>query len=253
MSTTTELSDTSPILSIRKLHVSYYLKTRNVFRPRKFEALRDISFDLHQGESVAIIGRNGAGKSTLLRVIAGIMEPDQGEVEMRENVNASLLSLNLAFLPYLSGRENAILGGMLQGHYRKEMESKLDDICAFSELGDFFDEPLTSYSKGMRARLAFSVAFQIQPTILLIDEVLGVGDMAFQKKSSELMKERIKSNTSTVILVSHNNAVLRDICQRAIWIEDGEFLMDGDIGSVLQAYNKHMTGADKPGTMTLTR
>ena len=163
--------------------------------------LQDISLDLYQGETLGIIGRNAAGKSTLLRLIAGIIRQDRGLFVHRAQSTA-LLSLQAGFVPYLSGRENAIVSGLLLGLRRAEVEDKMQDIIDFSELGDFIDLPLSSYSSGMRARMGFAVAYQVDPDILLIDETLGDGDEAFQAKSSRAMHERIRSDR-TIVLVSH--------------------------------------------------
>ena len=233
----TTTMDNNTLLQVQDVGVAYYLKGKNLFRPKKFQALKNITFDLHEGDSVGIVGNNGAGKSTLLRLIAGIFEPDEGQILFADpSVRASLLSFDLAFFPHLSGRENAILGGMLQGHSRDQMLNNMDEIKAFSELGDFFEQPLMTYSQGMKARLAFSVAFQIRPDILLVDEILGVGDAKFQEKSSSLMQERIKSHHSTVIIVSHRPRIIETICNRVIWIENGEIVMTGSTKDVLKEY-----------------
>ena len=151
-----------------------YRRQRGIFG-EKFWALKDVSFELYQGETLGILGRNGAGKSTLMRLMSGIIKPDQGELINHHNSTASLLSLQLGFMGYLSGRENAILSGMLMGLTRREIEAKMDAIIDFSELGEFIDQPISTYSSGMSARLGFSVAFQTDPDILLVDEVMGVG------------------------------------------------------------------------------
>lgn len=148
----------------------------------KFWALKDISFDIFHGETLGVIGRNGVGKSTLLCLIAGIIDPDMGTVFRAENCHASLLSLQVGFVPQLTGRENAVLSGILLGMHRETIESRMEEIIAFSELDEFIDQPIYTYSTGMRARLGFSVAFQTDPDILLVDEVLGVGDADFREK-----------------------------------------------------------------------
>ena len=146
-----------------------------------FWALKDVSFDLYPGESLGVVGRNGCGKSTLLKILAGITRPDKGSIS-GEPLSATLLALQLGFLPYLTGRENAMLSGMMLGLTRSGIAERIEAIAEFAELGDFFDEPIAEYSAGMRARLGFAVAFQLDPDILLIDEVLGVGDAQFRER-----------------------------------------------------------------------
>ncbi|MBE9563465.1 MAG: ABC transporter ATP-binding protein, partial [Proteobacteria bacterium] len=204
-----------PILSLRNVGVSY---KRRIFS-EPFWAIKDVSFDLYHGETLGIIGRNGVGKSTLLRMMAGIIKPNIGTFVNR-GYHASLLCLQLGFIPYLSGRENAILSGMLMGLRKKEIKTKIDAIIEFSELGKFFDEPIATYSSGMKARLGFSVAFQVDPDILLVDEVLGVGDENFRQKSTRVMREKISSN-KTIVLVSHLTAMIKKLCIRVVWIEEG--------------------------------
>ncbi len=228
----------SPIVSMQHVGLRYQRKT-SIFdrRKRDFWALRDVSLDLFQGETLGIVGRNGTGKSTLLRIIARILRPTRGTVAFQPHCNATLLSLQVGFLPHLSGRQNAILSGLLLGLSRREIVSKMDEIIAFSELADFIDEPLHTYSSGMRARLGFATAFQVDPDLLLIDEVLGVGDSSFAKKSSDALREKVKSN-KTVVLVSHAAPTLVELCNRAVWIEDGKTVLQGETQNVLDAYRK---------------
>lgn len=225
-------------LALSLNHVgTYYWRQKGYLHKERFWALKDVSFELHHGESLGVIGRNGAGKSTLLQVLAGILRPDRGEL-INHGVQVTLLSLQIGFVPYLSGRQNALLSGMLLGLYRKEVAEKMADIQNFSELGEFFDQPVSTYSSGMRARLGFSVAFQLNPDVLLIDEVLGVGDSDFRKKSSAIIREKIKSK-KTVVLVSHNAETIRQLCDRAVWIEDGVSRAYGDTDHVLSAYESY--------------
>jgi len=198
-------------------------------------ALEDVSLSLRRGERLGVIGRNGAGKSTLLRVIAGILAPDRGSMT-RGPVSCQLLALALGFVPYLSGRDNAVLSGLLLGLRRREIVARLEAIREFSELGDFFEQPIASYSSGMNMRLAFSVAMQVEPDVLLIDEVLAVGDAEFQQKSGAALRERIHGGT-TVVFVSHGDAQIRQVCNRALWIEHGRSVMQGDVDEVLAAYH----------------
>ncbi|HID45301.1 MAG TPA: ABC transporter ATP-binding protein [Chromatiaceae bacterium] len=223
----------SAILSLEGVGVAYR-RGRSGRSGELYWALKDISLELKHGETLGVIGRNGVGKTTLLKVIAGIIAPDRGEIR-NAGVSASLLSLQVGFVPLLTGRENAILSGMLLGAPKARIETNMDKLVAFAELEAFIDEPVSSYSAGMRARLGFSVAMQADPDILLIDEVLGVGDAAFRKKSSDEIKHRIRSNRS-VILVSHNIGMMAELCDRVVWIEQGVSKMQGDAGDVLAAY-----------------
>lgn len=225
------------LLSLRNVG-AYYWRRKNYFRRERLWALKNISFDLHQGESLGIIGRNGAGKSTLLQLLAGIIKPDQGTL-INHGAQAALLSLQIGFAPHLTGRENAILSGMMLGIQKAEIEAKIDKIIQFSGLGDFFDDPINFYSTGMKARLGFSVAFQLDPDILLIDEILGVGDAEFREKSSTQMREKIRSN-KTIILVSHSARTVEQLCDRAVWIENGTTMEEGDTATVLQSYEKFL-------------
>ena len=223
----------SPAASLRHVGVKY--QTRNRFSGANVRwALKDISFDVLHGETLGILGRNGAGKSTLLRLLAGIIGPDRGKI-VTDGSRATLLSLQVGFLAHLTGRENAVLSGILLGMSRREVEARLDEIIAFSELGELIDEPLSTYSSGMRARLGFSVAFQANPDILLVDEVLGVGDLEFRQKSSNKMRELMRSD-KTVVLVSHSPATLRELCDRLVWIQDGRSVAAGPVDEILAAY-----------------
>ena len=216
----------------------YYSQRNGIFGRKKFWALRDISFDLNYGETLGIIGKNGVGKSTLLRVLAGIISPNTGQIIVHhKEVKISLISLQAGFLPFLTGRENAILSGMLLGSTRKKITCEMNKIIEFSELGDFIEQPVNTYSTGMRARLGFSVAYHANPDVMLLDEVLGVGDEEFRKKSTEAMKKRIKSE-KTVVLVSHSAPLLREVCNRIVWIEDGRTKAQGDVEEVLKQYLK---------------
>ncbi len=201
----------------------------------KFWALEDVSFSLQRGQRLGVIGRNGAGKSTLLRTLAGIIEPDRGHVT-RTTASCQLLSLSVGFMHHLSGRDNAILSGMMLGLRRRDIGARLPRIREFSELGDFFDQPISSYSTGMLMRLGFSIAMQVEPDVLLIDEVLAVGDTEFQEKSGAALRERIHGGT-TVVFVSHGDAQIRQVCDRAVWIEHGRSVMEGAVDDVLKAYH----------------
>ena len=224
-------------LTLRNVGAFYWRRT-GYLRKERFWALENVSFDLHHGESLGVIGRNGAGKSTLLQLLAGILRPDHGTL-VNHGVQATLLSLQIGFVPYLSGRQNAILSGMLLGLSKQEVEQKMTDIRAFSELGDFFDQPINAYSSGMKARLGFSVAFQLNPDVLLIDEVLGVGDADFKAKSSQVMREKIRSD-KTIVLVSHSPGTIRQLCDRTVWIDNGVTQAEGDTAEVLDHYEQFL-------------
>lgn len=223
------------MLELRDVGVCY--RRRSGFLGRRgteFWALEGLSMSLYRGETLGVVGRNGAGKSTLLRLLAGITRPDRGEL-VNHGYQATLLSLQVGFVGHLSGRENIMLSGLLLGLDRREIAARTDDIVRFAELEDFIDQPIQTYSSGMRARLGFSTAFHVDPDILLIDEVLGVGDAGFVKKSKAVMREKIRSD-KTVVIVSHSASSIRSLCDRVIWVHDGRVQDDGLPQSVLRRY-----------------
>lgn len=222
-----------PIIQLRNAGVCYTRRS-GFMRHSRFWALHDVSFDLCAGETLGVIGRNGAGKSTLLLILAGIIALDRGSIIHRTK-SISLLSLGVGFVPYLTGRQNAVLSGLLLGLSRTQIEGRMDDIIAFSELGGFFDQYVRTYSSGMRARLGFAVAFQADPDILLVDEVLGVGDQSFQERSEAAMRNRIASD-KTVVIVTHNPETVLDICDRVVWVENGVTVEIGDPETVVENY-----------------
>ena len=226
------------VFSLQNLSLTYNKRKRLFRDTTPFEALKDISFDIFEGDSVGILGRNGAGKSTLLKILVGILNPSSGKLETFGH-RKSLLALNLGFDPNLSGRDNAILNGMILGFSKKEMLSKLNSICEFAELGSKFDEQIKNYSSGMKARLGFSVAINLQTDVLLIDEVLAVGDVKFKKKSKAIMEEKINSG-DTVVLVSHSAQTIKKLCNKAIWIENGLVKMQGPSDLVVDEYSKFL-------------
>jgi ABC-type polysaccharide/polyol phosphate transport system ATPase subunit len=199
-----------------------------------FEALRQVSFRVPQGQTVAVIGPNGAGKSTLLRTLAGIYRPDAGTVRLNSD-SVSLLSLGAGFENDLTGRENIRLNGILLGLRRREVEARLDEIIAFADIGDFIDQPIRTYSTGMRSRLAFAIASTVAPDILLLDEVLGVGDEAFRAKSQARIHELIRSQR-TVVLVSHNMGTVTELCDLALWLDCGVVREFGPAAAVAPRY-----------------
>lgn len=200
----------------------------------EFMALSDVSFDIKKGEVVGIIGKNGAGKSTLLKVLSQITKPSTGTIEINGRI-ASLLEVGTGFHPELSGRENIFLNGTILGMTRKEVKAKFDEIVAFSGVGKFIDTPVKHYSSGMYVRLAFAVAAHLEPEILIIDEVLAVGDAEFQKKCLGKMKE-VAGHGRTVIFVSHNMEAVKNLCERAIFMEHGRVIMDGKPVDVIEQY-----------------
>ncbi len=205
-------------------------------RGKRFEALKDISFEVHKGETFGVIGKNGAGKSTLLGLMAGVLKPTRGKVFVNGRVSP-LLELGAGFSNDLTGRENIILNGVLLGMTRKEVFKKMDAIIEFSELGEFIDQPVRMYSSGMVARLGFSIAVHIDPEILLIDEVLAVGDINFQKKCLERMME-FKDKGVTMVFVSHSMDDVKRICDRVMWIEDHRIFRIGRPEDVVDEYQQ---------------
>ena len=203
-------------------------------RIRDFWALRDVSFDVEEGEILALVGPNGAGKSTLLRVIAGIYAPEEGTVYVQGKV-APVLSLGAGFRLDLPGRDNVYLKGVLCGLTRKEVDERFDEIVAFAELEDFIDSPVRNYSNGMIARLGFSIALNVQPDILLIDEVLGVGDERFRSKSEERMRDFMRK-AKAILVATHSMEFVRKFCTRALWMEQGRVRFAGDAKEVVDVY-----------------
>ena len=220
-------------------HIGIRFRTsRSMFNKDTVEVLRDISFSVTSGESIGIIGRNGVGKSTLLKVMAGIIAPDQGAV-VNHQANCALLNLQIGFKLDLTGADNIYLMGILYGLTRDVIRQRMSSIVDFSELGDAIYKPVKTYSAGMRARLGFSVAMQMNTDILLIDEILGVGDIQFREKSSAAMREMLRSE-QTVVMVSHQAATIEKLCDRAIWIEEGRIKAIGDPKEVAPAYEAYV-------------
>ena len=203
--------------------------------PGTFWALKDVSFDVKPGEAVGVIGRNGAGKSTLLKILSRITEPTKGRAVLRGRV-VSLLEVGTGFHPELTGRENIFLNGVILGMKRAEIAAKFDEIVEFAEIGSFIDTPVKRYSSGMYVRLAFAVAAHLEPEILIVDEVLAVGDAMFQQKCLGKMGDVTSKQGHTVLFVSHNMSAIRGLCERALLIEDGRLAMQGAPGDVITHY-----------------
>ena len=201
---------------------------------KDFWALRDVSFSVHPGEVLGIIGHNGAGKSTVLKVISGILKPTSGSVSVHGNI-VPMLELGSGFDFDLTGRENIFLNGAILGYSRKFLNEKYDDIVAFSELGEFIEMPIRNYSSGMLMRLAFSIATVVNPEILIVDEILAVGDESFQRKSRQRMMELMSGGT-TVLFVSHSLEQIREMCDRVLWLDHGQVKMIGEAQEVCDAY-----------------
>src|SRR5690606_19846298 len=217
----------------------YLLKTikRNL-RHSEFYALKSISFAVQSGDRVGIIGKNGAGKSTLLKIIAGVLKPTEGTVTVHGRV-APLLELGVGFDPELTGAENIYLNGALLGKSKKFLDDKFQEIVDFSELGNFIHVPVKNYSSGMRARLGFSIATQVDPDILIVDEILGVGDASFRKKSSAKMAELIEAG-KTVLLVSHQIGMIKSFTNKALWLHQGEMKAFGPTEEVCGLYEEFL-------------
>jgi ABC-type polysaccharide/polyol phosphate transport system ATPase subunit len=234
---------TNPVIELKDIWISYPddregLKKILKKKTEPFWALKGINFQVNEGEVLGIVGRNGSGKSTLLRMLTGIMEPDRGELKLNGKP-PTLLSLGAGFLPNLSGIDNIFLNGLLLGYSRKEIEDRLEKIIEFSELGDFVYKPVRTYSSGMKSRLGFSIAITLDPEILLIDEVLGVGDTAFQEKSKNAILQKIKEKR-TVIIVTHSTSLVKSICDRVVWLHLGELVEVGKTSEVINKYIKFM-------------
>lgn len=212
----------------------------NIFRKKppaqKFWALRNVSFKVDEGESLGLIGRNGSGKTTLLRVIGRIFKPDEGSIKVKGRVS-TLLSIGAGFQPELSGLENVYLSGAILGLKKNEIDAVIDDIIDFSELNNFIDVPVKTYSSGMYARLGFSIAVNIERDVMLIDEILGVGDSRFKEKCERKMRQ-FKERGKTIILVSHNTEVIKSFCNRAILLDKGTVIAEGQPEEVVEQYLK---------------
>lgn len=223
------------LYSLRNVGVCY--KHWALLHKSKIEnwALRHVNLDIYAGENIGIIGSNGAGKTTILRLLSGILHCDEGSFECHAS-SAAMLSIGAGFDSYLTGRENIGLNGRLLGMSPREIKAREAEIISLSELQDFIDRPILTYSTGMRMRLGFSIAYYANPEVLLLDENLGVGDIQFQKKSTALIKEKILAKNQTSIIVSHSVDMIRRVCSRAIWIDNGTIRATGETQSVTTEY-----------------
>jgi ABC-type polysaccharide/polyol phosphate transport system ATPase subunit len=238
-----------PVISLQNVSVSFYIPREKVVNLKEyvirwikgqnekieFQALRKVSFEVHPGETVGIIGRNGSGKSTLLRVIARVLQPMEGRVKTTGQI-APMLELGAGFHQELTGRENIFLNGTLLGHSQAEISERVTEIIDFAELWDFIDAPLRTYSSGMVTRLGFAAATAFVPDILLLDEILSVGDEKFQQKCLDRIRT-FKEAGTTFVIVSHSSELIRNTCDRAIWLDRGKVRLIGDAAQVIEKYH----------------
>ena len=237
-------------IDVKDLHISYkclkfFSIKKSLLQLKKtkaevYEAVRGVSFSVPKGEILGIVGKNGSGKSTMLRAIAGIFSPDEGSIDLHGN-SVQLLSIGVGFQKKLTGRENILLSGMLLGFSEEQVRAKMDEIIEFANLGKFIDMPVKTYSSGMHSKLAFSITAILESDIMLIDEVLSVGDAKFKKKSFNKMKELISNEDRTVLIVSHNSQTIRQLCTSVLWLHEGELRMIGKTDEVLEAYEEFMS------------
>lgn len=235
-------------ITVKDLHV--YYRDMNRFSLKKgglkargsgkiFKAIKGVSFEVPKGQILGICGKNGSGKSTMLRAISGIFSADSGSINLHGN-SISLLSIGVGFQKQLTGYENIFLSGMLLGYSKEQIEEKVNDIIDFSELGDFVYRPVRSYSSGMYSKLAFSITAILETDIMLIDEVLSVGDIHFKEKSYNKMKELISNDDRTVVIVSHNSNTIKELCDKVIWLHEGVIKDQGDPVEIMQKYEEFM-------------
>lgn len=235
-------------ITVKDLHV--YYRDMNRFSLKKtgikgkgsgkiFKAVKGVSFEVPKGQILGICGRNGSGKSTLLRAISGIFSADSGSVNLHGN-SISLLSIGVGFQKKLTGYENIYLSGLLLGYSKEQIEEKIQEIIDFSELGNFINKPVSSYSSGMYSKLAFSITAILETDIMLIDEVLSVGDIHFREKSYNKMKELISDSNRTVVIVSHSTKTIVELCDKVIWLHDGLIKDEGEPTEIMQKYEEYM-------------
>lgn len=231
-------------LYIRYKSLKAYSIKKNLLRLKKnevdeFEAVKGVSFKVPKGEIMGIIGKNGSGKSTMLRAIAGIFSADEGTIDLCGN-KVSLLSIGVGFKKQLTGRENILLSGMLLGYSEEQVRARMQEIIDFAEIGKFIDMPVRTYSSGMHSKLAFSITAILETDVMLVDEVLSVGDEKFKKKSFNKMKSLISNKDRTVMIVSHNIQTLSDLCNTVMWMHEGKIVKIGPADEVLEEYKEFM-------------
>lgn len=231
-------------LYVRYKSLKAYSIKKNLLRLKKnevdeFEAVSGVSFKVPKGEIMGIIGKNGSGKSTMLRAIAGIFSADEGSIDLCGN-KVSLLSIGVGFKKQLTGRENILLSGMLLGYTEEQVREKMQEIIDFAEIGKFIDMPVRTYSSGMHSKLAFSITAVLETDVMLVDEVLSVGDERFKKKSFNKMKQLISNKDRTVMIVSHNIQQLKDLCNTVMWMHEGKIIKIGPAEEVLEEYKEFM-------------
>ena len=222
--------------SMKQAFVNLFTKKKKKKKNEDFWALKDVSFNIGKGEVVGLIGSNGAGKSTLLKVVSGVMKPTKGKVKVK-GVISPMIELGAGFDGNLTARENIYLNGAILGYSKEFLDDKFDEIVEFSELKDFLDVPVKNFSSGMTAKLAFSIATIVNPEILIVDEILSVGDIKFQEKSKKKMMEMIKGGT-TVLYVSHSLQSIKELCTKVVWLELGNVVKMGDTNKICDAYYK---------------
>lgn len=243
--------DKNIAVTVKNLHITYRgLKKTSIRASWKhlgdkvelFHALKGVSFEVEEGKILGIIGKNGSGKSTMLRAIAGIFSPDKGKIDLHHH-SISLLSIGVGFNRKLTGKENIYLSGMLLGFSEEDIAKKEKEIIAFADIGDFINKPVKTYSSGMYSKLAFAITAILETDIMLIDEVLSVGDAKFKEKSYNKMKELISDDKRTVIIVSHSLGTIKELCDEVLWLNDGEVVMIGKADEVIPKYEEFMSKA----------
>lgn len=231
-------------IEVNNVSISYRILNnvsirRTLFQKKQrnevFEAVKNVSFEVEEGGILGIIGKNGSGKSTLLKSMAGVFSPNSGTIDLHDH-SVSLMALGVGFKYELTGRANVMLSGLLLGFTEKEVEERMDSIIEFSEIGEFIDRPVRTYSSGMHSKLAFAITACLETDIMLVDEVLSVGDERFRQKSMNKMRELILDDKRTVVIVSHDIGTLKELCDKVLWLHDGEIKMMGEPGEVLDEY-----------------
>jgi len=226
--------------SLKKISIK---KSLTNLKPKKLDtytAIKNVSFEVEKGKILGIVGKNGSGKSTMLKALANIFSPDSGTIDLHGN-SISLLSIGVGFQPRLSGRENIYLSGLLLGFSKKQIDDRINEIIEFADLGEFIDRPVKTYSSGMHSKLAFSITAILETDIMLIDEVLSVGDAKFKKKSYNKMESLINDTNRTVIIVSHSLGTLKKLCDQVLWLHEGEVKKIGNPDEIIEEYEQFMS------------